>query len=195
MAQAGGRARELQRNAVRAAITDAATALFLERGYDETTVDDIAAAVGVSVRTLFRYMATKEETLLAPMTATGAVLAGRIRAAAPGQPAWSALIDVVAGFAAELAGEGERGKARSRLMVATPQLRGGLSDKRRVWLDEMSPAVAERLPGGADAAVVARAMVASALAALDVAAEHWAFAAAGLDLPALFRRIARSIAG
>jgi AcrR family transcriptional regulator len=195
MAQAAGRARELQRNAVRAAITDAATALFLERGYDETTVDDIAAAVGVSVRTLFRYMATKEETLLGPMTATGAVLADRIRAADPGQPAGAALTAAVAHFARDLASEGERGKARSRLMVATPQLRGGLSDKRRVWLDEMSPAVRERLPGGDDAAVVARAMVASVLAALDVAAEHWAFSDTDLDLPALFQRIARSIAG
>src|ERR1700759_3449029 len=109
MEQRGGRARELQRNAVRSAVTDAATALFLERGYDETTMDDIAAAVGVSVRTLFRYMATKEETLLAPMTATGAVLAGRIRAAEPGTPAWPALTDALAGLAAELAADGERG--------------------------------------------------------------------------------------
>ena len=187
MAQLAGRARELQRSAVRSAITDAATELFLERGYEETTMEDIAAAVGVSVRTLFRYMATKEEMLLGPMAATGATLAGWIRDAEVGVTAWDALIDVVSRFAADLASQGERAKARSRLVVVTPQLRGGLSDKRRLWLDEMSPAVQERLPGSQDAAVIARAMVASALAALDVTAEHWAFADADLDLPSLFR--------
>jgi AcrR family transcriptional regulator len=193
MAQLAGRARELQRNAVRSAITDAATKLFLERGYEETTMEDIAAAVGVSVRTLFRYMATKEEMLLGPMAATGAILAGWIRDAEAGAMAWDALIDVVSRFAADLASEGERAKARSRLVVMTPQLRGGLSDKRRLWMDEMSPAVQERLSGNQDAAVIARAMVASALAALDVTAEHWAFADRDIDLPSLFRRAADAV--
>ncbi len=199
MAQLGGRTRELQRGAVRSAITDAATELFLERGYDATTADDVAAAVGVSVRTLFRYMATKEEMLLGPMTASGAVLAGWIRDADAGVTAWQALTGAITRFAAALAREGERARARSRLIVLTPQLRGGLADKRRLWMDEMTPAVQERLAGergegderggqkGGDAAVLARAMVAAALATLDVVGEHWAFADADLDLPSLFR--------
>lgn len=156
-------------------------------------MEDIAAAVGVSVRTLFRYMATKEEMLLGPMAATGAILAGWIRDAEVGATAWDALIDVVSRFAADLVSEGERAKARSRLVVMTPQLRGGLSDKRRLWMDEMSPAVQERLSGSQDAAVIARAMVASALAALDVTAEHWAFADRAIDLPSLFRRAADAV--
>lgn len=195
MAQLAGRARELQRNVVRSAITDAATELFLQRGYEQTTAGDIAAAVGVSVRTLFRYMATKEEMLLGPMAATGAVLAGWIREADSGVTARDAVIAAIARFAADLASQGERGKARSRLVVLTPQLRGGLSDKRRLWVDEMSPAVQERLHGGEDTALIARAMVASTLAALDVTAEHWAFADADVDLVSLFRQTADAIAG
>lgn len=42
--------------------------------------------------------------------------------------------------------------------------------------------------------MLARAMVASVLAALDVAAEHWAFADADLDLANLFRRTVDAIA-
>ncbi|QLQ09732.1 MAG: mycofactocin system transcriptional regulator [Nocardioidaceae bacterium] len=44
-----------------AAIEEAAFALFAERGFEATTIDDIARAVGVSRRTLFRYYPSKND--------------------------------------------------------------------------------------------------------------------------------------
>lgn len=48
---------------VRSAIWDAATDLFWEKGFDETTVDDIALRAGISRRTFFRYFASKNDVL------------------------------------------------------------------------------------------------------------------------------------
>ncbi|HYI62491.1 MAG TPA: TetR family transcriptional regulator [Acidimicrobiales bacterium] len=60
--QMGLRARKKQATAT--ALQQSALELFLARGYDETTVQDITDAAGVSQRTFFRYYPTKDAVLL-----------------------------------------------------------------------------------------------------------------------------------
>lgn len=66
--------RDRQRAQIRADIRRAAFRLFVEHGYDAVTTDKIAAAAGVSPRTFFRYVPTKEEVLLAPVRHGGAAI-------------------------------------------------------------------------------------------------------------------------
>nr|SBO97503.1 Transcriptional regulator, TetR family [Nonomuraea gerenzanensis] len=56
--------RELQRRRVHEAISTAAITLFLDRGFDEVSVAEVAAAAGVSKPTLFKYFASKEDLVL-----------------------------------------------------------------------------------------------------------------------------------
>ncbi|HWE69657.1 MAG TPA: helix-turn-helix domain-containing protein, partial [Acidimicrobiales bacterium] len=49
----------------RTLLAEAAAALFYERGYDATTIDDIAAAAEISPRTFYRYFPTKEDLVVA----------------------------------------------------------------------------------------------------------------------------------
>jgi AcrR family transcriptional regulator len=56
--------RERKKRAVRAAVLDAAAALFEERGFEETKIDAIAAAADVAVGTVYNHFATKSDVLL-----------------------------------------------------------------------------------------------------------------------------------
>jgi AcrR family transcriptional regulator len=60
--------RDGKRERTRAALVDAATRLFLQDGYEETRIADIAASADVGLRTFFTYFATKDEILFPDAT-------------------------------------------------------------------------------------------------------------------------------
>jgi AcrR family transcriptional regulator len=62
--------RERQKWVAQSTIEETALRLFLEQGYEHTSIQDIADAVKMSPRTFFRYFASKDEVLLGPMHAT-----------------------------------------------------------------------------------------------------------------------------
>jgi AcrR family transcriptional regulator len=65
---------------VRDTIWDAAMDLFAEKGFDETTVDDIAQAAGISRRSFFRYFSSKADLMAHGIGGYAALLAEAIDA-------------------------------------------------------------------------------------------------------------------
>ena len=76
---------------VRGAIWDAAADLFAGRGYDHTTVDDIARAAGVSKRSFFRYFSSKSDLMGQGMVSYGDYIIDAISRA----PASRATLEIV----------------------------------------------------------------------------------------------------
>src|SRR6266704_7094803 len=86
--------RERTRRTVRSELAQLAVSLFVEKGYDETTIDDLAAAAGMSKRTFFRYFASKEELVMGKYEVLGEQLAENLAARPAGEPLWASLRQV-----------------------------------------------------------------------------------------------------
>jgi AcrR family transcriptional regulator len=83
--------RERKKAATRQAISDVATRLFEEHGFERVTVADVADAAGVSVKTVFNYFGSKEELFFDHEDAILELLLRTLRDRAPGLTATAAM--------------------------------------------------------------------------------------------------------
>ena len=114
--------RETHKRSTRRALEEAALRRFAEHGYDETSVDAIAADAGVSSRTFFRYFATKDEVLDMGREERQAELR-QVVAEASGS-GLAVVEQAVGALAAGFAEDRERVTLRQRAAATSPALRG-----------------------------------------------------------------------
>jgi AcrR family transcriptional regulator len=185
-ADAGERARpglRERRKALTAAELEAAAyRLFGERGFDNVTVDDIAAEADVSRRTFFRYFASKEDVLLADHFVQLARLREAMAARPAGEPIITALRNALLSLADDFEERKEMIIIRGQLMRDTPSLQARSLVHQKLWEDAMQEMVADRL--GVDPVKDLRPGVVSAatLAAMRVAFTNWLTAGCDDDL-------------
>ncbi len=149
--EAGG-LRERKKRLMRQQLSDTATQMFLERGFDAVRVSEIAEACGVSEKTVFNYFPTKESLILDRLEATGASL--RAGLAEPGiSPAEAALRILdgeLAAMTSWLARQDDPVQAGAaitrfgRLIEATPSLRAHQSDMMDQFTAVAAAILAER---------------------------------------------------
>ncbi|MFC8825327.1 TetR/AcrR family transcriptional regulator [Streptomyces sp. NPDC057137] len=165
--------RERTRRAVRAEITETALRLFAENGFEATTVDQIAAASGISRRSFFHYFGNKEDLVLGDTEALGEAVRTALETRPPEEPAWPAIRAALLTLqSADLPAEP---LAVARMCHDAPSLRARHLEKHLRWQSLLAPDIHRRLglPPSATPDPRARAFVAAALACLDAAVDAW----------------------
>src|SRR5690242_11748291 len=121
-----GGLRELKKQRTRLALIDAALELFLRRGYEQTTIDEIVNAVEVSQRTFFRYFASKEDVVLGVMDAFDLTMVELLRELPDSLPPTRTLVEAMRGVLDEVrdadAVEHERQRRIREVIETTPTL-------------------------------------------------------------------------
>lgn len=200
---------------VRRDLVSAAAGLFAERGYDDTTVDDIATAAGVGRRTFFRYFRGKEDALSPDHELGLARIAEVFAAAHPTEPLLPLALRAAETVFDLYLDDVEVARQRFRLVHDVPALRdreaASVHHYRRLFTRELTARLADVPDGELRAAVSAAALVAAHNQALrrwladggrldgvDACREHFRRVApmlpleAGPDLEDLTRRLERA---
>jgi AcrR family transcriptional regulator len=124
-----GTLRERKRERTRRTIVDAGFDLFEARGYDETTIADIAEAAEIGARTFFSYFASKEELLFPEKDSRVAAAVEAIATRRPGERPTDVLLRALRGVeaAASTGSDGMVGREstiRMNLIRTVPAVRG-----------------------------------------------------------------------
>ncbi|NAZ86066.1 TetR/AcrR family transcriptional regulator [Kineococcus indalonis] len=115
--------RQRRQAATRRALAEHALRLFAERGYEATTVADIADAADVSTRTFFRHVPDKDEAMFAADEDVFALVVEAAAAAPPGTAPLARLLHGVRALAGSAEQDGEVKCARERVLEENPVLR------------------------------------------------------------------------
>src|SRR6516165_1490874 len=110
--------RERKKQQTRDMIARAALRMFAERGYDETTLADIAEAADVAPRTIFAYFGSKEDILLCEEETFLDDLKRRLEE----RPAGTTTVDAIRAFLSGMKQADEDAKLRKRIITANPAL-------------------------------------------------------------------------
>jgi len=178
--------RERKKQKTRWLIQEHALRLFQEQGYEQTTVDQIAAAAEISPSTFFRYFKTKEDVVMEDEY--DPLLIKLIAQAPPDRSPIAALRHVMR-LAFTAIGPDELAKIyqRIKLQVSVPALRMRMLDGFTNNLDLLAGAVAQRTGRDPDELEV-RAFAGAVTGAMLVALFTWADGGGKDNLPDLLDR-------
>lgn len=162
--------RERKRAETHGRIQTVALKLFADRGFEATTLDDIAEAADVSRRTLFHYFSSKEDIVLSAKASVISEIEAAVASRSPDEP----LLDMAEGALADMAKrfQGPDSLALARLIKATPALQASDHAKYDLMERRLTAALAARkgLPGDD---LQARMAALATVGVLKVSTEAW----------------------
>lgn len=181
--------RERKKRRTRQALATAALRLFAERGYEETTVAEIAAAADVSPRTFFSYFPSKEDVVFAEIDDRLAEVSEHLRRT-PGETPMDtirrAVIDVLEALVAE---HGEYGAVQIALILERPTLRARALQRMTDAQEQIEALLRDLCPGIAEVDAVAASGI--AIGGMQAVVAHCR--REGYDPPSMRRALDRAV--
>ncbi|GAB2539365.1 TetR family transcriptional regulator [Nocardia heshunensis] len=154
---AGGRLRE------------AALALYLERGFEQTMVADIAERAGVTARTFFRHFADKREVLFDGSSALEEQALTALETVPESMPTLDAIAHALDAVVEMIGGDRDFARRRQTVIAANAELR----ERELIKLASISAALAEGLRRRGVGAPEANLAAETGVAVYRVAFERW----------------------
>jgi AcrR family transcriptional regulator len=142
--------REKKKQETRQNISDIATAMFIEQGFDNVRVADVAEASGVSEKTVFNYFPTKESLVLDQVDPMVELLRERIGPGATDAPAdamTELVLESIERVIAQGLGDPEMKPLIDGFMEmfdATPSLRAARDQASKLLVDTAAEVLADR---------------------------------------------------
>ena len=161
----------------------AALELYVERGFEQTTVAEIAERAGLTERTFFRYFADKREALFAGAGILRELMVGALAAA----PESAAPIEAVAAALQTAGGLLQERREYSRQRQAVIAANAGLRERELIKLASLATALAGALRQRGVTEPAASLTAEAGIAVFKVAFERWIGATGRPDLPRLIR--------
>jgi AcrR family transcriptional regulator len=143
MSEIGG-LRERKKQATWRTIHNVATDLFLERGYEAVSVDDIAEAANVAPSTFFNYFTAKESVVFDPDPMDSLTVRTLLAARPENEPLWTTITEVLLGYMTSL---GSRLATQKQLRATSPTLRASGREVGDRIRDELLEWTATNRPG------------------------------------------------
>lgn len=157
---------------VRDAIWSAAIDLFGKKGFDQTTVDDIVAAAGVSQRTFFRYFASKSDLMGQGILAYGEALKEAIEASPRSADAFDVLQRAVLEIATRVASF-PRARDVIAVSIKYPAAREAQRSRMGEVEESIACAFAARMKKGREQELTGRLLAGLTLTIVDVTMRLW----------------------
>ncbi len=176
---------ERKRQLVRDELTEAALQLLAFQGFEETTIDQMAAAAGVSRRTFFRYFQSKEDVIIEFLSDLGRQLSHGLSARPAAEPPALALQHTLRVFTDTFWEHPEKSRRLAKVTVCTPALLARYLERQVTWRATLTTELAARMAVDPGTDLRPAVLVAVAFAAFDTALTRWVEQGSTTDLNAL----------
>jgi len=167
----------------RGRLEQAALELYVERGFEQTTVAEIAQRAGLTERTFFRHFADKREVLFQGAASLQELLVNAVASAPDSSAPIAAIASALEAAGAVLGERRESARQRQTVIAANPELR----ERELIKLASLASALANALRARGVSDPTASLAAEAGIAVFKIAFERWVDESNQRDLPPLIR--------